>query len=313
MGTFDTLEIEKKIEEAKERVSQRQVLPLEVKNRQIMEDSVTATEIAANTITASEIAANTITATEIAANTITASEIVAGTITATEMTVATLSSITANLGSITAGSMNAVTITSGTITGTTIKTSSSGTRVELTASQSSLELYDSGDDLVGYLDEDADSVNLTSFDGRDIFIWGNDDVYIDATDSIILRCSDDSSFFIYDGSAARQVKIDDDSGDTRIQVAGSAAKTAILPTSQGYNALYCMESPEVWFMDFCETKGNIDPLFEEVTVAPYKYIECTDGTYQVWGKRKDEKDLRFGTMTKEQFEANSNFWSKAHG
>lgn len=86
-----------------------------------------------------------------------------------------------------------------------------------------------------------------------------------------------------------------------------ADKTAIMPTSKGFNALYCVESPEVWFMDFCEEKGKLDPMFEEVTTGPYRYIKCEDGWYQVWGKRKGKEGKRFETKSFEEFKANERF------
>jgi hypothetical protein len=84
-------------------------------------------------------------------------------------------------------------------------------------------------------------------------------------------------------------------------------KNAIVPTSQGFRALNCIEAPDVWFMDFCDEKGILDPVFEEVTVAPYRYIKCDDGGYQVWGKRRGHDEKRFETKTLEEFEANEKF------
>jgi hypothetical protein len=84
-------------------------------------------------------------------------------------------------------------------------------------------------------------------------------------------------------------------------------KTAIIPTSEGFNALYCMESPEVWFMDFCDEPKKLDPMFEEVTVAPYHYIKCESGGYQVWGKRKGHENYRFESKTLEEYIANEKF------
>jgi hypothetical protein len=84
-------------------------------------------------------------------------------------------------------------------------------------------------------------------------------------------------------------------------------KTAIVETSEGYNALYCTESPEVWFMDFCSADKKLDPMFAEVTVAPYHFIKCEDGEYQVWGKRKGHKNKRFESKTEEEFNANERF------
>jgi hypothetical protein len=97
-----------------------------------------------------------------------------------------------------------------------------------------------------------------------------------------------------------------------LQVDGTV-KTAIVPTSKEYNALYCIESPEVWFMDFCESKDKIDTMFLEVTEKPYRFVKCEDENgkemYQVWGVRKGFKNIRFESKTREQFEKNNNFWA----
>lgn len=89
------------------------------------------------------------------------------------------------------------------------------------------------------------------------------------------------------------------------------AKEAVVPTSQGYKALYCVESPEVWFMDFCEKKDGeyqLDPLFKEVTKPPYRYLKTEEeGIYQVWGKRKGHEKKRFEERTKKQFQQNEKF------
>lgn len=90
-----------------------------------------------------------------------------------------------------------------------------------------------------------------------------------------------------------------------IDLAGTD-KTAIVPTSQGYKALYCAEAPEVWFFDFCQTKKDIDPLFLEVTEGEMKFIKCEDG-YQVWRRRKNHNYKRFETKTALQFKKNEEF------
>lgn len=101
-------------------------------------------------------------------------------------------------------------------------------------------------------------------------------------------------------------------GDIDMQPSGSfkingSAKTAIVPTSNGYKALYCIESPDVWFMDFFE--NVIDPAFLEVTEKPYHTVICADGYTQIWGKRKGYAQERFTEKTKEQFEHNNAFWN----
>lgn len=87
----------------------------------------------------------------------------------------------------------------------------------------------------------------------------------------------------------------------------SALKTAVVPTSKGYNALYCTESPEVWFMDFVKKDKKLDSMFKEVTVSPYHYIKCVDGGYQVWGKRAGYAKTRFESKTHREFLANEKF------
>ncbi|MEA2056593.1 MAG: hypothetical protein U9O78_02695 [Patescibacteria group bacterium] len=89
------------------------------------------------------------------------------------------------------------------------------------------------------------------------------------------------------------------------------AKEAVVPTSKGHKALYCIESPEVWFMDFCEKidgEYQIDPTFEEVTKPPYRFMRTEEkGIYQVWGKRKGHEKKRFEKRTKKQFRQNEKF------
>lgn len=89
-------------------------------------------------------------------------------------------------------------------------------------------------------------------------------------------------------------------------------KTAVVPTSQGYRALYTNESPDVWFVDFARgtLESDLDPMFRETTSPPYHYIQCVGGEYQVWGKRKGFEHTRFGSKTKEEFERNNKFWGQ---
>jgi len=85
---------------------------------------------------------NLITADQIAANTITGNEIASNTITAGKIFVTSLSTINADIGS----------ITSGTITGALIRTSSSGSRVEIDGGSDDIQIFDSGNDLRMKLD-----------------------------------------------------------------------------------------------------------------------------------------------------------------
>lgn len=99
-------------------------------------------------------------------------------------------------------------------------------------------------------------------------------------------------------------------------------KTAIVPTSEGYKALYTNESPNVWFNDFAKIiypkwyefwKKPIviaDKIFLEVTTAPYHFIPTMNkNILQIWGIRKGYEEVRFTSKTKEEFEKNNKFWS----
>jgi len=91
----------------------------------------------------------------------------------------------------------------------------------------------------------------------------------------------------------------------------SSNKTAIVPTSVGYRALYCMESPEVWFMDIVSKKDKLDPVFEEVTVGKQHFIKTEDGQYLVFARRKGHEYKRFEEKTEEEFLKNEKFLQMA--
>lgn len=104
-------------------------------------------------------------------------------------------------------------------------------------------------------------------------------------------------------------------------------KSAIVKTSKGYNALYCMESPEVWFMDFCkgyrkftfnhtwkfwkwsfDTVAKPDVMFLETTSAPYVIMPTLiKGIVQIWGKRRGHENKRFEEKTEKEFKKNEEF------
>lgn len=92
-------------------------------------------------------------------------------------------------------------------------------------------------------------------------------------------------------------------------VVNGATKTAIVRTKEDFRALYAVESPEVWFMDFAPAIGAVDPMFREVTEEPYHYIKCVDDYYQVWGKRKGFGTTRFEKKTATDFYVNNMLYS----
>lgn len=145
------------------------------------------------------------------------------------------------------------------------------------ASGTAVEIFSDTNMLIG-----ADSIQITG-SGGNVNVDASGKFYVDAGGDIDFTCDN----FVLNGST----------------------KTAIVPTTKGYKALYCTESPEVWFMDFCTDKNMLDPLFVEVTEPPYHYIKCEDGGYQVWGKRKGFASTRFEDKTLKQFTDNNSIWS----
>lgn len=129
-----------------------------------------------------------------------------------------------------------------------------------------------------------------------------------------------SRFVFKDGGGTERVSITPNGSSSHLDMNGfslqlASNKTAIVPTSSGFRALYCVESPEVWFMDFFYPDKGIDPLFDEVTEGKSFFIKAKDGTgktvMQVWRHRKAHADKRFEEKTVADFEANEKFLSMA--
>lgn len=268
----------------------------------IEDGAITTAKIANATIENAKI--NDLNATKITTGTLDADRIEAGTITSGKLNVSTLSVISANLGSVNAGSITGVIITGG-----TIRTSSSGDRVEMTGSPERLVVYEgsnkrvqlgsgfiilygsnsitfatSGGTEYGYLDTSSTSMNLISSsdasDGLQITNI-NGDITIAADDVINLIAP-------------------------TVKILGST-KTAIVPTKQGYKALYCAEAPDVWFMDFY--KDKVDPMFNNVTEGKQYEFNCINGKKLLFAKRKGFSNTRFEIKTKEEFERNNKFYA----
>jgi hypothetical protein len=85
----------------------------------------------------------------------------------------------------------------------------------------------------------------------------------------------------------------------------TGGKSSDVPLANGdMVSVYAVESPEVWFFDFCDAKDKIDPKFLEVTEGEMKFIAVDGGGFQVWRRRKDYAHKRFepvetGHKTKE--------------
>lgn len=103
---------------------------------------------------------------------------------------------------------------------------------------------------------------------------------------------------------------------------GGTLKTAVVKTLDGLRELYCLESPEVWFMDFCkkvetpesrwykrEYKYDVDAIFLQATQAPYHFIPTLDKkTFMVFGKRRFHTSKRFERVSEEEYKKNEEFW-----
>ena len=153
-------------------------------------------------------------------------------------------------------------------------------------------------------------IGMTSTQNVNVFADSDTNITADNDIFIISDYDSDGGAMYFRNNASNVYRFWNSTGYQTLTM--NANKTAIMPTSDGYRALYCIESPEMWFMDFVEKKGELDPLFAEVTAGPYKYIKCDDDTYQVWGRRKGKGGVRFEKMTQEQFEQNDNFWAQAY-
>jgi len=298
--------------------------------------TVSVTNLNASNITSGSISADRIASTSINANNITSGNIAAdrmqtNVLSAVQANVSNLAAITANLGTITAGTINAsqvsVTnidasnITAGTLSASRIAANSIGTNQLSTSLIQTASQYVSGGVATGGSGRSP---------GASLDVIGD------------VLCGDFklqgvySRFVFKDSGGTERLSLEPNGSSSKLNMNGynlqlTSNKTAILPTSEGYRALYCMESPEVWFMDFCTAKKkrnwlkpwkstyvlDLDPLFEEVTSTPYIVIETkarvgNKKLLQVWAKRIGKGATRLEKMTEKQFKSNERFYSKAH-
>lgn len=270
----------------------------------------------------------TISGGKITTGSITATQIAASTITASRLAVSQLSAITADMGNISAG----------TITGAVIRTASSGARFELTGSGSKASVYNSGgterirldgaglgifqtnslyfgdnaSTVKGIAYYDSNQFNIASNSGVNLnLVTVDTDINLVSSNNIVIHPTG-QTFFTNDVHVSGKIY----STNSAIQLNG-VDKTAIVDTSEGFKALYCMESPEVWFMDFIEKGHEPDPLFLEVTegamLSPDEFFSASDGKQfmQVWRHRKGHGFKRFESKTREEFLKNENFYRSA--
>lgn len=157
----------------------------------------------------------------------------------------------------------------------------------------------------GVILDSRGSVQLTNYDPSGSFVT--------VQSQLVLGYNSPLFEDVYLGSTHGNVNINA-GGDINVTPSGSfkingSVKTAIVPTSEGYNALYCVESPEVWFFDFAIDSNNIDPMFLEATEGEMKTITTDDGELLIFRRRKGFGRTRFEGKTFEEFERNNSFWN----
>ena len=176
-------------------------------------------------------------------------------------------------------------------------------------------IIDSDEDL--YLVPDADTIISSGVNTYIIATTG--ETYIKA----------DAGHVWFEGDSSNDYLFYDSNDSTYRELDMIADKQAIMPTSKGYRSLYCMESPNAWFMDFCfgyrKTKTwwkfwsrewviRPDPLFMEVTEGEIVVTPTgLKNVVQIWRKRRGKTDKRFEERTEEQFKQNNKFWGSAYG
>lgn len=288
-------------------ISAVRITDASITTAKIADLSITTAKIVDSAITNAKI--NDLSASIVNAGTISADRIGAGTITADKLNVSSLSAITANMGTVTAGSISGIEITS-----SLVRTSSDSGRIYFTQSGGTAQLgfLDGGSfkiamqqDLCffygagfGFAELGASSsravVGISSTTGN--FVYGSSDI-----DLILFQAlnAELSIGWVYSGEIHYI---------GTFQINGST-KTAIVPTSKGYRALYAVESPDVWFFDIADSLESVDPLFWEVTEGDYKTITNKNGQLLIFRKRKGFATIRFERKSKQQFINNNKLYA----
>ncbi len=181
--------------------------------------------------------------------------------------------------------------------------------------------YWAGNSLAGIIQNDGALFSVFNLAGKAKFGSANNEAAIYANNAQILV--GDSTHTIV-GHNSGTLEANAPGGfysNGALVVTGGGVKLAIMPTSKGYNSLYCIESPEVWFMDFVKiirppfwkfwqkSKIIAEDLFLEVTVPPYITMPTMNkNILQIWGKRKGTEEMRFEPKTRKEYIKNNEFW-----
>ena len=264
---------------------------------------ITTAKIADGAITSAKI--SNLSAGKVTAGTVSASRIAADSIDATKLNVATLSAIAADFGTVTAGSIDGTTIT-----GVQVRTSLGSDRIQITGSQIAFLQGDNFSvaiqhDLFFLYGAGIGFAELGASSSRALFgisgVTGNV-VYGSTQVDLILFQTLGTDIFLGDTGTG------DIYFSGTFQINGST-KTAIVPTKDGYNSLYCVESPEVWFFDIADSLEEIDSLFWEVTEGETKTVTNKGGQIIAFRKRIGFGTIRSEKKSRAQFLNNNKFWN----
>lgn len=277
-----------------------------ITNAKFADGAITTGKIEDGAITNAKIL--NLSASKVTAGSISADRIEAHTITAGKLSVSTLSSITANLGTITAGSIDGITITSA-----FFRTSAGDNRVTIYDDQ--IRFYEDG---VPRIIMQPGGAYMTGA-GIGFFEFGSDgsgtfrgSAGVSSSGTNYIIGSTNVPLILIQALGNGLVVLETNNGDIHFNCSAfkinGNTKTAIVPTSSGYNALYCVESPEVWFFDVVESGEDIDPMFLEVTEGEIKSISNSDNQRIIFRKRKKFATMRLEKKTEQQYILNNRLW-----
>lgn len=273
----------------------------------IADGAITTGKIASGAITNAKI--DSLSAVKVTAGTISAARIGADTITADKLNVSELSAISANFGTLTAGSITGITITGGTI-------HTSGGDDQVTLLDENFFLFDSGD-VTFTLQPNAGG--FIGGAGLGFFELGNSSesgsyrgvAGVSSGETDLIIGTQNAPLVLIQATNNGSINIETNGGDINFNCStfkiNGTTKTAIVPTAKGYNALYAVEAPEVWFFDIAANIDQVDPMFWEVTEGAYKTITNEDSVL-VFRRRKGFAKLRFTPKTKAEFLNNNKIW-----
>lgn len=284
-------------------ITSAHIANLSVTNAKFIDAAITNAKI--TTVDAGKFTTGSLSADRIAANSITAEK----------LDVDELSAISTNVGTITSGA-----ITGNTITGGVVQTGTSGDRVEMSASPNAMRLYDSGGVEKYRFDPDGLKMYDTGthwYRFSDGTFWGS--FFMASSTETVLQAGGSIDLDFISGQSGGDIQLVSANDEINVFPGGSgqvfvngSAKAAILNTSGGYKALYCLESPEVWFFDIAKDERSIDPVFLEATEGDMNMLNTDQGELLVFRRRRGFGVTRFEAKTVEQFDRNNQFWGN-HG